>query len=193
VVEPKPDWRAPRLTATYYPDASPVPESVAVNVKNRAHTIDVDVTVPEGGAEGVLLAQGSVLGGFSLQLFGGRLRYLHNLYGKELHVIGADRPVPPGRHTLSFRFEREDSGGGTGVLAVDGEEVGRGPIRYFTMARFTTAGAGLSCGYEVGPAVGPDYTAPFRCTAAITSATVTLSEVVPVNPLEEFDRIMAEQ
>jgi arylsulfatase len=193
LVEPKPDWRAPRLTATYYPGASPVPESVAVNVKNRAHSIAVDVTIPDGGGDGVLLAEGSVLGGFSFQLFDGRLRYVHNLYGKELHVVVSDRTVPTGRHRLGFRFDREDSGGGTGILEIDGTEVGRGPIRYFTMARFNTAGAGLSCGYEVGPAVGDDYEAPFRCTAGIHSATVTLSEHVPVNPLEEFDRIMSEQ
>jgi hypothetical protein len=41
--------------------------------------------------------------------------------------------------------------------------------------------------------VGPDYEAPFPCTAEIHSATVTLSEHVPVNPLVEFERIMSEQ
>ena len=104
---PKPDRRRARLSATYYPGASPVPEPSAISVKNRGHAIEVDVTIPEGEvAEGVLLAQGSVLGGFSLHLLEGRLRYVHNLYGRDRHVVEAPTPVPPGRHRLGFRFER---------------------------------------------------------------------------------------
>jgi arylsulfatase A-like enzyme len=191
---PKPDWRPPRLVATYYPGASPVPEPVAANVKNRSHAIEVDVTVPPGPpAIGVLLAQGSVLGGFSLHLHDGRLRYVHNLYGKELHVVTAPEVVPAGRHTLAFRFERQDHGGGPAVLEVDGAVVAEGQIPRFTVAAFSATGSGLTCGYEFGPAVGDDYVAPFSCTAIIHNATVTLSRHVPVNPMVEFERIMAEQ
>ena len=194
LVNPKPDRGAPRLTTTYFPGGSPVPETVAANVKNRSHTIEVDLTVDPGEpAEGVLLAQGSVLGGFSLYLQGGRLRYVHNLYGKERHVIAAAQRVGAGRHRLVFRFEREEDGGGPAVLEVDGAEVARGRIPTFTVAAFSATGAGLTCGYEVGPAVGDDYSAPFPCTATIHSATVTLSEHVPVNPMVEFERIMSEQ
>src|SRR5581483_10200126 len=69
LVHPKPDKRRPRLRTRYYPGTSPVPETVASNVKNRSHTIEADLTVGEDGPPvGVLLAQGSVLGGFSLHL-----------------------------------------------------------------------------------------------------------------------------
>ncbi len=194
LVNPKPDWRPPRLRTTYYPGASPVPEPVAANVKNRSHTIEVDLTVPDDGqAEGVLLAQGSVLGGFSLHLRRGCPRYVHNLYGKELHDIAAREPVPPGRHRIGFRFERHEKGGGSAVLAVDGTDVIEGAVPTFTVAAFSATGTGLTCGYELGPAVGDDYEAPFACTATIHSATVTLSEHVPVNPMVEFERIMSEQ
>jgi len=194
LVNPKPDRRRARLTTTYYPGGSPVPESVAANMKNRSHTIDVDVTIPEGRiAEGTLLAQGSVLGGFSLHLRDGRLRYVHNLYGKERHIVAAPEPVEPGRHRLGFRFERQEDGGGPAVLEVDGSVVAEGHIRAFTVAAFSATGSGLTCGYEFGPAVGDDYQAPFRCSATIHTATVTLGEVAPVNPLVEFERIMSEQ
>jgi arylsulfatase len=167
---------------------------VAANVKNRGHTIEVDVTIPAGDpAQGVLLAQGSVLGGYSLHLWAGCLRYVHNLYGKERHVVAASGPVGPGRHLVTFRFDRQDDGGGSAVLDVDGTVVAEGHIPTFTVAAFSATGAGLTCGYELGPAVGDDYEAPFACTAAIHTATVTLSEHVPVNPLVEFERIMSEQ
>jgi arylsulfatase len=193
---PKPDWRRPRLVNVLYPGTSPVPESVAPNVKNRGHQIDVDVTVPdgpEGSAEGVLLAQGSVLGGFSFHLFNGRPRYVHNLYGKELHVITAAEPVSAGRHLLTYRFDRHKNAGGDATLLVDGSVVASGHIPLFTVAAFNETNAGLTCGYELGPAVGDDYEAPFRSTVDIRTATITLSEHAPINPMVEFERIMAEQ
>ena len=194
LVHPKPDRRPRRLVSTYYPGTSPIPETVAANVKNRSHSIDVDVTVPEGvPPEGVLLAQGSVLGGFSLHLSEGRLRYIHNLYGKERHVIVAPGPVGAGRHRMTYRFERNEDSGGLGVLEIDGRMVAEGRIPLFTVAAFSATNAGMTCGYEMGPAVGEDYRAPFPCTASIHTATVTLSEHAPVNPIVEFERIMSEQ
>jgi arylsulfatase A-like enzyme len=194
LVHPKPDRRTPRLTFTYYPGTSPVPETVAANVKNRSHIIEADLQVEPGPAvEGVVLAQGSVLGGFSLHLIDGRPRYVHNLYGKERHVVAADQPLSPGRHRLSYRFELAEQGGGTGTISVDGTMVAEATIPTFTVAAFSATGSGLTCGYEMGPPVGEGYTAPFPCTATIHTVTVTLSEHVAVNPMVEFERIMAEQ
>ncbi len=194
IVHPKPDRRAPRLRFTYYPGTSSVPETVAANVKNRSHVIEADLTVDDDGvANGVVLAQGSVLGGFSLYLLDSVPRYVHNLYGKERHVVAATEPIPPGRHRLSYRFERAERVGGSGTISLDGRVVAEAEIPTFTVASFSATGSGLTCGYEVGPPVGEGYDAPFRCTAVIHSVTVTLSEHVPVNPMVEFERIMAEQ
>jgi arylsulfatase len=193
---PKPDRRRPRLTSTYYPGTSPVPEFNAANVKNRGHSIDVDVTIPESGpVEGVLLAQGSSLGGFTLHLIDGRLRYIHNLYGRDRHVLMADMPVPSGAHRLGFRFDREEGGRGGGPmrLTVDGDTVAEGIIPTFTINSFSLTGAGLTCGYELGPPIGTDYDAPFRSTVTIHRAIVTLDEHAPINPSVEFERIMSEQ
>ncbi len=194
LINPKPDRRAPRVTTTYYPDTSPVPETVAANMKNRGHTITAELTVPEGSPpEGVLLAQGSALGGFSLHLWQGRPRYLHNLYGKECYQLLAERPLGSGRHQVVFHFDRDGNAGGPARLEVDGEVVAETRFPLFTVAAFSATGAGLTCGYEFGPSVGDDYRAPFPCTATIHTVTVTLSEEVPINPMVEFERIMAEQ
>jgi arylsulfatase A-like enzyme len=194
IVNPKPDRRVPHLAMTYYPDTSPVPERVAANVKNRGHTIEADLTIEPGPpAEGVVLAQGSVLGGYSLHLLDGKPRYVHNLYGKELHLVASDERIPEGRHRLSYQFDRAEKGGGTGTISLDGAVVAEGVIPTFTVGAFSATGSGLTCGYEVGPPVGEGYDTPFRCTATIHSVTVTLSEHVPVNPMVEFERIMSEQ
>src|SRR5438876_1127639 len=62
-----------RRRYVYYPFAGPVTEEAAVNVRNRSHRITAEVEVPQGGAEGILLAQGTVLGVYVLFVLGGQL------------------------------------------------------------------------------------------------------------------------
>ena len=178
----------------YFPGAAQVPESVAVNVRNRSHALIVDVTIPESGpADGVLLALGSALGGWSLHILGGRARYVHNLYGKERHTVESAAPVPPGEHRIEFAFTKDEGLGGTGVLSCDGQETGRGAIPRFTPSGFNGAGAGLTCGYEWGPAIGTGYTAPFPFRGTIRSARVETRGPVVRDPLAELEAILSEQ
>jgi arylsulfatase len=194
VLNPKPDQRAPRDRFVYFPGTSAVPEAVAANVRNRSHVITADVTIPEGRAvEGTLLAFGSALGGFSFHVADGRLRYVHNLYGRDRHVVDSGATLADGRRRLEFRYETTGPGG-HGTLLIDGVVVGEAPIARFTPVRFNIHGAGLSCGYELGPAVGTGYEAPFPFTGVLHSVTVTLGQVpAPPDPMTVFDSVMSEQ
>jgi arylsulfatase len=194
LMNPRPSSRALRSSYVYYPHGSPVPEDVAVNVRNRPHTIAAEVNVSAGVTpSGVLLALGNVLGGFSLHLIDGRLRYIHNLYGKQRDVIDSDAVVGSGGHVLAFTYETDGNFTGTGTLTVDGAVVGSGTIPHFTPMRFSITGGGLTCGYECGPAVGTDYSAPFRANVDIRRVVVDVSGR-PYRDLEgEFRAIMSEQ
>jgi arylsulfatase len=136
---------------------------------------------------------GSALGGFSLYLRDGRVRYVHNLYGKERTVISSDTAIGPGRHEVRFEFTKTAEYAGRGALLLDGVEVGAGDIGHFTPVRFSIAGSGLTCGYELGPAIGDDYVAPFPCTAVIERVEVDVSGARHRDPEGEFQAIMAEQ
>jgi arylsulfatase A-like enzyme len=194
LVHPKPDYRPTREVFRYFPGAAQVPESVAVNVRNRSHALIVDVTIPESGpADGVLLALGSALGGWSLHILGGRARYVHNLYGKERHTVESAAPVTPGEHRIEFAFTKGAGLGGTGVLSCDGRETGRGVIPRFTPSGFNGVGAGLTCGYEWGPATGTGYTAPFPFRGTIRGARVETRGPVVRDPLAELEAILSEQ
>ena len=195
LVNPKPDWRPPRLTATYYPGASPVPEPVAANVKNRSHTIEVDVTVPADGhrsrgccwprarcSAASRCTSGTAACGTCTTSTARSATWSRP-------PTGATRSAPPG---LPVRPPRQ-RGRDRRPSRSTGRWWPRGRSPRFTVAAFSATGAGLTCGYELGPAVGDDYEAPFPCTATIHRATVTLSEHVPVNPMVEFERIMSEQ
>src|SRR5262249_8411113 len=90
----------------YYPGMAAVPATAAVNVRNRSHVITATVTIPSGGAEGVLAAQGSLLGGWSFYVQHRRLCYVHNFVGLEAHRAVSTVELTPGPHSLTFRFAR---------------------------------------------------------------------------------------
>jgi hypothetical protein len=50
-------------------------ENSMLNLKNKSHSVTAEVVVPEGGADGVIIAQGGEFGGWSLYLVEGRPRY----------------------------------------------------------------------------------------------------------------------
>jgi arylsulfatase len=194
LVHPKPDPRLARDRFVYFAGGAQVPEPVAANVRNRSHALLVDVTVAEEQTpEGTLLALGSALGGWSLHLLNGRLRYVHNLYGKERHVLAAPDALGPGSHSLAYEFTKDEGLGGTGLLRIDGSVAAEGPIGRFTPGNFNGVGVGLTCGYEWGPAVGEGYTAPFACTCTIDRAVVEVRGPVVRDPIAEIERILSEQ
>jgi arylsulfatase A-like enzyme len=156
----------------YYPDAAMVPEDVAVNVRNRSHSITAEVSLPSAGVEGVLIAQGSLLGGWSLYMKDGRLHYVHNFLGIDETRISSDASLGPGEHALGFRFDKTGEHRGTGTLLVDGVAVGSIEIARFTPVRFSVSGAGLTCGLSGGLPVTEDYEPPFRFTGRIRRVVV---------------------
>jgi arylsulfatase len=176
-----------RRRYVYRPGGGPVPEVVAANVRNRSHTIAAEVELPEAPAEGILLAQGSGLGGYALFMLEGRLHYVHNLCALEEHRISSPAPVPPGTHTLAFRFSKTGEHQGTGELLVDGEVVARGEIPRFTRTRFSLTGDGLSCGEHHGLPVCDDYRPPFRFTGRLLRAVIEVEGPAYVDATAEAD------
>jgi hypothetical protein len=78
-------------------------------------------------------------------------------------------------------------------LSIDGRLVAEGDIRRFTPTGFNGVQAGLTCGYEWGPAIGEGYEAPFPFNGAITNAVVETTGPVVRDPLAELAAIMSEQ
>jgi len=141
----------------------------------------------------VLLAVGSVLGGWSLHFLDGHLIYVHNLYGKARDVLRSPGVLGSGSHQVAFEFTKDEGLGGPARLLVNGDVVVEGAIARFTAAGFNGVGVGLTCGYEWGPAVGEGYEAPFAFNGRIARALVEVTGPVVRNPLAEIAAILAEQ
>jgi hypothetical protein len=175
-----------------------VPEDVAVNVRGRSHRVTAEVEIPPEGAEGVLLAQGSRLGGFTLFVQDGRLQYVHNYVGRAEHHLAADAPLEAGPHTLAFAFDSDGIfQGGRALLEVDGRVVARAEVDRFTPMRFSITDAGLTCGTDPGSSVTPRYPAPFAFTGTLHRVVVDVDPAVlsDVNAYAQaaVQNILAEQ
>ncbi|GAC1316244.1 MAG: arylsulfatase [Acidimicrobiales bacterium] len=185
---PPADRRVHRL----HPHGAVVPETVAPNVRNRPHRIRALVDLGAGD-EGVILAMGTVLGGWSFHLRAGRMRYVNNYLGKERHVVVAEAPVGAGPHELKVEYEPEPAFAATVRLILDGAVVGAGRLEHTTPVRYSITGGGLTCGWEQGPAVGDGYDAPFRFTGHLRRVTIEVDGAPHRDGPAEFDAIMAEQ
>jgi arylsulfatase len=136
-------------------------ENCVINIKNKSHAVTAELEVPEGGASGVLIAQGGAFAGWSLYLHEGRPRYCYNLLGLQRFVVEADAAVPPGTHQVRMEFTYDGGGmakGGTAALFVDGEQVGDGRIDV-TVPMLFSGDETADIGSDTGTMVSEDYTA----------------------------------
>jgi arylsulfatase len=175
IMEPAPTGIPEQHRFVYRPGTGRVPEEHAPEVKGRTHVITADVEIPDDGAEGVLLAQGSILGGYTFFVGDGRLQYVHNYLGRSEDHVAASEPLTPGPHSLGFEFDSDGMfQGGTARLTVDGAVVAEGLIKRFTPVRFSITDAGLTCGRDAESAVTPRYAAPNAFTGTLQKVVVEL-------------------
>ena len=136
-------------------------ESSVITVKNRSHAVTAQVVVTDAGAEGVIVSQGGMAGGWSLYCRDGRLRYCYNLVGLQYFYVDSDVKLPAGEHQVRMEFDYDGPGlakGGTVTLYLDGAEVGRGQLPV-TQAVVFSADEATHVGRESGSPVAPDYPA----------------------------------
>src|SRR6187401_2181499 len=79
-------------------------ENSLLNIKNKSHAITAELVVPEGGGQGVIVAQGGAFAGWSLYLLEGRPTYCYNLFGLQRFHVRGDTDVPAGDHQVRLEF-----------------------------------------------------------------------------------------
>jgi arylsulfatase A-like enzyme len=142
---PRPSLTAGRTVFTYTGGLTGVPNSGAPSILNKSYTITAEVTIPKGGAEGMIVTDGGRFGGYGLFLSkgelgvgGGKPVFLYNLL--DLKRTTWEGPeLGAGKHNIVFEFKSVGPGlgkGGTGVLYVDGTEVARNTMENTTPITF---------------------------------------------------------
>ncbi|GMU00826.1 arylsulfatase [Corallococcus caeni] len=177
----RPQLTRDRTRYVYRPHTSPAPETAAVHVLNRPHTITADAEV-KPDTEGVLLCHGGLTGGYTLFIQDRKLHYVYNYVGeREFHIESAV-DVPEGRSELKFEFEptgaaQPATGKGTpgrGRLYINGDLVAQSTIDD-TMPVILSLGEGLTCGRDEQSAVSQRYAAPFEFTGMLHQVTVDVA------------------
>jgi arylsulfatase len=195
----KPQVAEDRQRYTFRPHTQPVPFAAAPRVLNRAHSVTAEVEIPSTGAEGVLICQGTAVGGWTLYLQDGRLHYAHNWVRREIFRVASREAVAAGQRELRFEFEptgQPDLPNGIGApgraqLYVDRELVGQTDLPYTTLFFFNPGS--LTCGASGGSPVTPDYKSPFVFTGKLYKVTIDLSGELIHDHEAEMRMVMARQ
>ena len=162
-----------------------MPGSGAPSILDKSYTITAEVTIPEGGAEGMIVTEGGRFGGYGLFLSKGELGigrgkpvFLYNLL--DLKRTTWEGPeLGAGKHTIVFDFKSDGPGlgkGGTGVLYVDGKEVARNSMEHTTPITFPEDET-FDIGQDTRTGVAMieyRYDCPFKFTGKIDKLTFKL-------------------
>jgi arylsulfatase A-like enzyme len=197
-VTPRPSATAGRTVLTYSGENAGIPDGNAPSILNKDYTITAEVTVPQGGAEGMIATLGGRFGGYALYLLKGKPVFVYNLldlerYRWEAGVGGRDLfsdALKPGKHTIVFDFKYNGPGpgkGGTGVLTADGKLVAAKTIPHsipFLMAIDET----FDIGSDTRTTVDDSYKLPFRFTGKIDKLTYKLGPEQMTNDEQKLIR-----
>jgi arylsulfatase len=192
---PRPSPTAGRTEFTYSGELSGVPPACAPNTLGRSYTIEAEVEIPEGGAEGMIVTEGGRFGGYALFLSQGELGknrgkvvFLYNTLGL-LRTAWEGPELKPGKHSIVFDFKYDGPGfgkGGEGTLTVDGKAVAKKTLKNTVPVMFPEDEA-FDVGLDTRTPVALleyFYECPFKFTGKINRLTVKLgpSQLVAAKP-----------
>ncbi len=157
---------------TFYPGTENIGPGMIPPVVNRSFTITADLDVPAVGVEGVIVAESDVMGGFSLYVEDGKLRFTYSFLGIKVETLTASEGLPAGKVQVRYEFVADMPGkpatGGRGRLFIGDKQVGENHMDQTVPQRFTSY-AGMDIGKDNGDPVSLTYRAksPFPFTGKI--------------------------
>jgi arylsulfatase A-like enzyme len=188
LVKPRPNLSGGRLVYHYSGETvTGLPHGGAPQLLNTSYTITAEVTIPKGGAEGMIHTNGGRFGGYGLYLLKSKPVFLWNLL--DLKRIRWEGPaLAPGKHTLEFDFKYDGLGfatlafnnisglgrSGTGTFKVDGKTVATHKMER-TVPLILPWDETFDIGADTGtPVDDKDYKCPFKLTAKLDKLTIKL-------------------
>ena len=176
-------------------------ENCVLSIKNKSHSVTAQIEVPESGAEGVIIAQGGNIGGWSLYAKNGKLKYCYNVVGVHHFYVEAAEALPAGEHQVRMEFAYAGGGlgkGGQVTLYVDANKVAEGTLP-MTQAFIFSGDDGCDVGEDSAAPVSPDYSSRGNAfngvvkgvQLAIAEAAEHVDQVIP--PEEAIRIAMARQ
>jgi arylsulfatase len=188
VVSSKPNLTAGRNEFVYTMPIAGIPQGDSPLLLDTSYNVNADVTIPEGGAEGMLLTSGGRFGGYGFYVLKGKPVFVWNLVGLKRERWEGPDALAPGKHTLEFDFKYDGLGlatlafnnmsgigrSGTGVLKVDGKEVITQKMER-TIPLILQWDETFDIGSDTGtPVDDNDYQVPFAFTGKLNKLTIKI-------------------
>ena len=174
-------------------------ENSVVSIKNKSFSVTAEIDVPDGGVNGVIIAQGGRFGGWTVYFQDGKAKFVYNVLGIHEYATAADTAIPAGTHQVRMEFAYDGGGlakGGDVTLYYDGNAVGTGRVEN-TQPMIFSGDETTDIGQETGTTVSPDYTArDSRFTGKINWVQIDLGTDDHdhfINPEERLRLAMARQ
>jgi arylsulfatase len=186
IVAPRPNITAGRTEFVYTRPMTGLPQGDSPLLLNTSYTITADITVPEGGAEGMMLTSGGRFAGYGFYLLKGKPVFLWNLIDLERIKWEGPDALTPGRHVVEFDFKYDGMGPGTlafnsfagvgrsgvGTLKVDGKVVDTRKMEK-TLPMILQWDEAFDVGSDTLTGVNDaDYMPPFALTAKLNKLTI---------------------
>jgi hypothetical protein len=152
-------------------DVENVMPGMIPRIYNRSYAITADLVVPDGGAEGVIVAEADHLGGFTLYVKDGKLTHTYSMMGVFVFKQVAEEGLPTGDVTVRMEFEADGATPATGgdvTLLIDDRPVGKGRMDHTVSVRFSGY-SGMYIGRDNGGVVDRsyEYEKPFAFTGTV--------------------------
>jgi len=164
---------------TFKGDVQNIQRGMIPRVLGRSYAIEAHLEVPDGGAEGVIVANADFIGGFALWVDGSRkLHHTYSFLGVETYKQVSTQAIPTGEVTVRMLFEADEPKPGTGghvSLWAGDERIGEGDMPKTVPVAFSSY-AGMDVGRDNGLVVDRDYedNAPYAFTGTVKEVVFDL-------------------
>ena len=151
-------------------------------IYGHSYAIEAELTIPGGGAEGIIAAEADEMGGFALWVDSdGLLHHSYSTMGVDRYKQVATHPLPTGDVTVRMQFDADAPKPGTGgsvTLWANGHKIGEGRMDRTVALRFSFY-AGMDIGRDNGNTVDKAYRdkAPYPFTGIVKKVVFDLKPV----------------
>jgi arylsulfatase A-like enzyme len=176
-VEPRPSTTAGKTVFTYTGVNAGIATANAPSLLGKSYTITAEVTVPQGGGDGMIVTTGGRWGGYGLYVLKGHPVFDYNMLILAQYRWEGKDALSAGKHTLVFDYTYDGPGiakGGTGVLKVDGQVVDT-EKQANSIAFLQVSDETFDVGIDTRTGINDkDYQVPFAFTGTIDKLTFNL-------------------
>ena len=176
----------------YFSDMARIDRLSAPDISDRSYTVTAEFSCDSSSQpEGIILAWGSLFGGFVLYLKDQQLCYEYVYSESVKYTLRAAFRPPSGKAFIRLKFQRSSKNAGRATLLIGDREVDAVEIPRTWPTHGTTAG--LNCGQDAGAPVSDSYERPFHFTGQSLRVTVELASRGGSDPGAAYSAALKEQ